>query len=382
MEHRDQAPPSSSQDSATEANISVTVKFGGRSIPITTSLDSSIQDVKSLLQPLTNVLPRGQKLIFKGKILDDSMTLRTSEVKNGAKVMLMASQGLHQGEGPILKAARAQPIVRGTNRSYNVAKEKYAATVDKAYLERWKITGVVALAERNLEFIPDEVWACGPSTRILDISNNSIECVPLRIGCLTSMQKLFMNANGLSDQSINWEGLSSLKFMTVLSMNQNDLTALPPALGSLSSLRQLYVANNKLTSLPMEIGHLTQLEVLKVNSNRISTLPTHIGDCISLVEVDLSSNLLSELPETLGNLQNLKALHLSNNGLHSLPRTLFTTCIQLSTLDLHNTEITVDVLRQIEGWEGFDERRRSKHQKQLDFRVVGSAEFDESADKK
>lgn len=34
---------------------------------------------------------------IKGKILDDSMTLRASEVKNGAKVMLMASQGLHQG---------------------------------------------------------------------------------------------------------------------------------------------------------------------------------------------------------------------------------------------------------------------------------------------
>ncbi|XP_030537511.1 LRR repeats and ubiquitin-like domain-containing protein At2g30105 isoform X2 [Rhodamnia argentea] len=382
MEDRDQTPPSSNQDSDTDANISITVKFGGRSIPITPSLDSSIKDVKSLLQPLTNVLPRGQKLIFKGKILDDSMTLRASEVKNGAKVMLMASQGLHQGEGPILKAARAQPIIRGTNRSYNVAKEKAVATVDKTHLERWKITGVVALAERNLELIPDEVWTCGPSTRILDISNNSVEYVPPRIGSLTSMQKLFMNANGLSDQSINWEGLSSLKFLTVLSMNQNDLTALPPALGAISSLRQLYVANNKLTSLPMEIGHLTQLEVLKVNSNRMSTLPTHIGDCISLVEVDLSSNLLSELPETLGNMRNLKALYLSNNGLHSLPGTLFTSCIQLSTLDLHNTEITVDVLRQIEGWEGFDERRRSKHQKQLDFRVVGSAEFDESADKK
>lgn len=105
----------------------------------------------------------------------------------------------------------------------------------------------------------------------------------------------------------------------------------------------------------------------------------------------------------------VQALHLSNNGLKSLPRTLFTACIQLSALDLHNTEITVDVLRQvcthplplpssnsmngilsshnslrgqIEGWEDFDERRRSKHQKQLDFRVVGSAEFDESADKK
>jgi hypothetical protein len=46
--------------------INITVKFSGRSIPISVSLDSKIKDVKSLLQPLTNVLPRGQKLIFKG----------------------------------------------------------------------------------------------------------------------------------------------------------------------------------------------------------------------------------------------------------------------------------------------------------------------------
>lgn len=43
----------------------------------------------------------------------------------------------------------------------------------------------------------------------------------------------------------------------------------------------------------------------------------------------------------------VQALHLSNNGLKSLPCMLFATCIQLSTLDLHNTEITVDVLRQV-----------------------------------
>lgn len=36
---------------------------------------------------------------------------------------------------------------------------------------------------------------------------------------------------------------------------------------------------------------------------------------------------------------------------------------------------------QFEGWEDFDERRRSKHQKQLDFRVGSSGVFDEGADK-
>lgn len=36
---------------------------------------------------------------------------------------------------------------------------------------------------------------------------------------------------------------------------------------------------------------------------------------------------------------------------------------------------------QFEGWESFDERRLLKHQKQLDFRVVNPAKFDEGADK-
>lgn len=42
--------------------------------------------------------------------------------------------------------------------------------------------------------------------------------------------------------------------------------------------------------------------------------------------------------------------------------------------------ITV-LIWQLEGWDDFDKRRRAKHQKQLDFRVMGSTEFDEGADK-
>ncbi|KAK2970076.1 hypothetical protein RJ640_006549 [Escallonia rubra] len=41
-----------------------------------------------------------------------------------------------------------------------------------------------------------------------------------------------------------------------------------------------------------------------------------------------------------------QALHLDNNGLKTLPATLLKMCIQLSTLDLHGTEITMDLFRQ------------------------------------
>ncbi|XP_068636964.1 LRR repeats and ubiquitin-like domain-containing protein At2g30105 [Aristolochia californica] len=361
------------------SSINLVVKFMGRNIPVTLSSDSTVKDLKSALQPLTNVLPRGQKLIFKGKVLTDTMTLKSSQVSDGSKVMLMASHGLHQGEGPITREVSASSNMRRTTDSRTV-QAKTEIPIQKTRLERWKVTGVVALSECCLKVIPEEVWMCGPSVRVLDISNNSIQELPAKIGLLVSVQKLLLNANEILDGSICWEGFTSMKFLTVLSLAQNHLTTLPAALGALSSLQQLHISNNKLTGLPDEIGLLSQLQILKANNNRISSLPSSMGNCGALVEVDFSSNLLVELPQTFGSLSNLKTLVLGNNALKSLPPTLFKMCSQLSTLDLHRTEITNDLLRQFEGWEAFDERRRSKHQKQLDFRVGFASGFDEGAD--
>uniref|UniRef100_A0A0E0QZX2 Leucine-rich repeat-containing N-terminal plant-type domain-containing protein n=1 Tax=Oryza rufipogon TaxID=4529 RepID=A0A0E0QZX2_ORYRU len=257
--------------------------------------------------------------------------------------------------------------------------------------------------------VPEEVWGCGSSIRVLDVSNNCIEAIPQEIAALRSLQKLILTANDIADGNISWEGLTCVQTLTVLSLSQNrtrvmlgqqyqrcqgnlstvadygpagkaQLVTLPSSLGSITHLRELRIANNRLENLPVEIGLLKHLEILIANNNRITSLPSSIGGCESLNEVDLSSNHLAELPEAFGNLQHLKALSVRNNGLTSLPSAFFIKCSQLITLDLHGTEITNDVLRQVDGWEEFDERRRKKHQKQLDFRVGSSGVFDEGAD--
>ncbi|XP_077216327.1 LRR/ubiquitin-like domain protein [Tasmannia lanceolata] len=361
-------------------NITLHVKFSGRTLPLTLSPDATIKHLKTLLQPLTNVLPRGQKLIFKGKVLVDAETLRSSQLSDGSKMMLVASHGLHQGDGPITKDVYTPSNLKRPADTNQIAHDMSKAPIEKSRVERWRVTGVVALSEFHLKVIPEEVWACGPSVRVLDISNNSIQQVPAKLGSLRSMNKLFLNANNLLDESMGWDGITSLKSLTVLSLSQNRLSLLPAAIGALTSLQQLYVENNKLKSLPVEIRLLSRLQILKASNNRIDSVPSCIGNCSSLIEVDFSSNLLVELPETFGKLRILKTLHLRNNGMKSLPSTLFKMCSQLSTLDLHGTEITMDLLRQFEGWEDFDERRRSKHQKQLDFSVGCSAGFDEGAD--
>ncbi|KAK4483079.1 hypothetical protein RD792_010256 [Penstemon davidsonii] len=324
-----------------EKLIKVSVKFAGRSIPVEIGAVSTIKDLKSILQTLTNVLPRGQKLIFKGKVVSDESTMAASGITDGSKIMLMASQGLHQGDGPVKKEGVALPSMRRLADVTRDKKGKTEGSVTKSHLERWKATGVIGLSECGLTTIPEEVWTCGTYARVLDLSHNSLHDVPAAISRISSVQKLHLSGNDLLDKSMSWEGITSLKSLVVLSLNLNNLSELPSSLGSLTCLKQLHVANNKLTCLPTEIGLLTELQVLKAQNNRLSIIPPTIGGCVSLVEVDLSCNLLAELPETLGSLKDLK----------------------------------------FEGWESFDERRRLKHQKQLEFRVTGSAEFDEGADK-
>ncbi|CAH9129263.1 unnamed protein product [Cuscuta epithymum] len=331
--------------------ITVNVKFKESLIPLNISADSTVKELKSLIQPRTNVLPGDQNLISKGKRLVDEMTLRSSEVDHGSKIMLYQAD-----------KAEADDFVASNYRNQ---------------IERWKFTGVIALYKSNLKAIPDAVWECGSSAKYLALNGNSLEEVPARISHLSSLHNLLLDANGIEDKNLSWEGIESLKSLIVLSLNENRLTILPSNLGELTSLKQLRIAKNKLTSLPIEIGLLKKLEVLKANDNRLSTIPTSICGCASLDDVDISSNLLTELPDNLCKLKNLKELHLRNNSwLKSLPTTIFRLCNQLSILDVDGTEITTDYLRQLDGWNEFDERRRLKHQKQRDCREAAGYESD------
>ncbi|XP_009760477.1 BAG family molecular chaperone regulator 4-like [Nicotiana tabacum] len=108
-------------DTDNRSTITVNVKFSGRSIPVEITYESTVEHLKSLLQPHTNVLPRGQKLIFKGKVLVDGMTLKSSGVLNGAKIMLMGSQVLHQEDMPnVLEdpAGKERKNIQNTSVSY------------------------------------------------------------------------------------------------------------------------------------------------------------------------------------------------------------------------------------------------------------------------
>ncbi|KAH0470404.1 hypothetical protein IEQ34_000127 [Dendrobium chrysotoxum] len=355
--------------------ITVHVKFSGRKIPVTLSPESTILDLKSRLRSLTDVLTRCQMLIFKGKIHADVVSLRSVQITDGSKLMMIATPDLHIDDEPSTKdAATNLRISRSTNPSQAVV---ISRAITSSRRKRWKITGVADLAGSVLKDFPDEVWDCAPFLRKVEFSSNYIEELPSKVGILKSLNKLYLNDNHLSDEKVGWDGLSQLKSLTVLSLNKNRLTTLPPSLGELTSLSELYISKNNITCLPDELGCLNQLQFLRAQSNRISSVPASIGNCSLLREVDLSANLLTELPETFGQLLNLKVLHVRLNGLKTLPSTLFKRCTKLSILSIYGTEITHDYIRQIEGWDAFDRRRRAKYLKGIGPDVGTSRAFDD-----
>jgi hypothetical protein len=65
----------------------------------------------------------------------------------------------------------------------------------------------------------------------------------------------------------------------------------------------------------------------------------------------------------------------------SVPAALLTGASSLCTLSLHGCPATVDALREAPEWARFDARRRAKHDKQVDMRVLlRGGGFDEGAD--
>ena len=101
------------------------------------------------------------------------------------------------------------------------------------------------------------------------------------------------------------------------------------------------------------------------------------------MELDASNNSLKALPPSLTTLTRLQTLTLDTNHITTLPPGLLTGCSSLATLGVHANPITVQQLRETEGFAVYEERRRSRTSKQIEGRVMGpdgGRGFSEGAD--
>ncbi|KAG0000316.1 hypothetical protein BGZ79_006081, partial [Entomortierella chlamydospora] len=94
-------------------------------------------------------------------------------------------------------------------------------------------------------------------------------------------------------------GLTSLNYLQVLDLCDNQLEVIPPEIGLLTRLKELHLSNNKLWKLPDNIVKMSRLEVLDIRNNQFYLLNPIIGRLKTLRHLDVRQNQLKSLPAQL-----------------------------------------------------------------------------------
>jgi hypothetical protein len=128
-----------------DAQIKVIVKYGAQNINVEVPATGKVEDLMQQLQLHTQLLPRLQKLICKGKVLKGDMSLKTAQLTDGAKVMLMAAQGF-QPRFPTKQSTLPSKQAHST--------ATLTLSLDETRVKAWKLTGIVSLRDSSLQVVP------------------------------------------------------------------------------------------------------------------------------------------------------------------------------------------------------------------------------------
>ncbi|KAL7836750.1 hypothetical protein AOLI_G00280340 [Acnodon oligacanthus] len=152
----------------------------------------------------------------------------------------------------------------------------------------------IDLKDNNLKTI-EEIISFQHLYRLvcLKLWYNQIAYIPIQIGTLTNLERLYLN--------------------------RNKIEKIPSQLFFCRKLRYLDLSHNNLTNIPADIGSLQNLQYFAITANRIEKLPPELFQCKKLRTLNLGNNCLLSLPSRFGELTNLTQLELRGNRLEGLP---------------------------------------------------------------
>lgn len=119
--------------------------------------------------------------------------------------------------------------------------------------------------------------------------------------------------------------LSHFSQLRVLSMSDNYLRALPPAIGSMPQLTTLNLRYNRITLTPESVQQLagcTALQALRLDNNQLSFAPD-VGQMTQLRILDLAYTGITQWPAGVQGLAHIDEVNLRHNQIAIIPQALF-----------------------------------------------------------
>jgi hypothetical protein len=313
--------------------------------------------------------------------------LKVMMVRSAAQSRNVATGGTSRG----VEALRASRLAKAEAAAASKKQPQRCLNEMEARQKAWHATGVVGLRGVALVDVPPEVYALGERARVLDVASNALESLSCNaLGTLVNMTRLVLRDNALG--ALPWSAFETLSALTFLDVSGNALESLPSCDDadvaspppSFAALESLSLARNKLKRIPD--GFFTRAPKLRhfsVANNALEELFPRAPPPRAIEYVDASSNRIRRVSETFASLPRLQSLVLDGNAIDidGVPSAVLLRAEALVELSLHNNPVKLDALRDIDGWDAFDARRKARANKALESRVMlGSSVFDEGAD--
>ena len=387
--------------------------------------NATVDDVFSSIEEKTNALKRTMKLIVNGKTLtafDDGKKIFAEVVKKkGKKVTAMLLDGapLLGGGGSTTTSAGAAMASSVAEKRRREAKEKMMAQKDERAKERkskgvessynannkssnWEKTGICSSQNSGLNALPTSALEAireSAKVKVFDFSLNAIALVPNSIITLPALQnvtRVSLCNNAIESAGIDFKVLfENLRFLKYLDVSNNNLSGAMDVVNSRSEEKekskrpplQLKISNNKITSFSSSFfKSCPPLERFDASGNQISESIEHyfVGSETTLAHINLANNFrINAIPNAFRNMKSLQSLILDGNKIDKkgIPAVVLRECDRLSELSLKQNQVTIEELRELDGWDAYNERRVSRADKILDAKtMLGDASFREGAD--
>ncbi|KAF8624639.1 hypothetical protein AX15_005792 [Amanita polypyramis BW_CC] len=178
-----------------------------------------------------------------------------------------------------------------------------------------QIIRLVLSCNPMLEIPLDFIQSC-TSLRDLHLSNMSIKRVPQSVRYATSLMRLDLSINRITDLSEAF--LDNIPGLHTLNLRSNRLQSLPWYFERINNLTFLDLANNQLKKFPLVLTSMETLSFLDLSFNELEELPNDISRLRALSELRVAGNKITRLPSTLADLRHLRTLDCQRNRIVDL----------------------------------------------------------------
>jgi len=397
---------------------------------------STVEDVFTVLSEKSNALKRTMKLIVGGQTMtasDDGKKIFSEVVAKkikGDKVTCMLLDGSNATTTTTTKTVsagaamassmaekrRREAMEKMMERKSKVTAEKSSTTIlsekrSGGFGAVWEKTGICSSQNSGLDALPIaalEALNADAKIKVFDFSSNAIARVPsvvFTLPALRNITRISLCNNNIESAGFDFKMLfANFKFLKYLDLSNNNLSGAIEITSNSSAAEeeeneevneevktrsplQLKISNNKITSFSSSFFKaFPPLQSFDAGGNQICDSLAHyfVGSETTLTHVNLANNArVSAIPNEFRNMKSLQSLILDGNRIDKkgIPAVVLRDCERLSELSLKQNQVTIEELRELDGWDVYNERRVSRADKILDAKtMLGDASFREGAD--